>query len=66
MAAVKDIFNSNGVSGLYTGFRLHFGESSWPVEPANANLQPVVRDTSGTALFVIMKIVILVALNYLL
>lgn len=25
MEAVRDIFRSNGLLGLYTGFRLHFG-----------------------------------------
>jgi solute carrier family 25 carnitine/acylcarnitine transporter 20/29 len=24
--AVKDILRTNGITGLYTGFRLHFGE----------------------------------------
>lgn len=27
--AVKDIYRNNGFKGLYTGFRLHFGEHSY-------------------------------------
>lgn len=31
MEAVRDIFRANGVAGLYTGFRLHFGEPRFRV-----------------------------------
>lgn len=40
MEAVRDIFRSNGVLGLYTGFRLHFGThtAGAPTHGGDANL----------------------------
>jgi hypothetical protein len=51
LAAVGEIFKANGVSGLFTGFPLHFCEISLSYAPPDfTNLTYVlVRDTAGTA-----------------
>ena len=49
--AVKDIFRTNGLLGLYTGFRLHFGEVFCVSHITIPTHFHAVRDTFGTALY---------------
>lgn len=53
LEAVREIFNANGLRGLYTGGRLHFGDcySMHEFRLPVAHGSKLVRDTSGTALY---------------
>ncbi|KAF7294850.1 hypothetical protein MIND_01022900 [Mycena indigotica] len=50
-AAVKEIFKTNGISGLYSGFRLHFGEH--PKLLASVDLNLVSSRYSGNSIILL-------------